>query len=160
MTPGWGIFVGAFAGFVRVLAGRFAVETFAPPNFGHEGRGYLYGAVSWLNFLMRCAADLKGKALDVRSPSPLPHPDDIVLDYDKGVQFKGPIHEKEQARLEEAIKMRDVLIMQNALDQRDAGELAGSRHTSAQRIYVSAAESWHQGHGLLVHGIRKGPGRR
>jgi hypothetical protein len=32
-------------------------------------------------------------------PSLLPHPDDIVLDYDKGVRIRGPIDEEELVRL-------------------------------------------------------------
>lgn len=53
-------------------------------------------------------------------PTPLPHPDDIVIDYEKGVQFKGPFNEDELARLESSIKIRDILIMQDALDRREA----------------------------------------
>jgi hypothetical protein len=48
-----------------VLARRFAVENVYVENFGLERREYLYGALSWLTFLMRCAADVKGKTSDL-----------------------------------------------------------------------------------------------
>lgn len=54
-----------------------------------------------------------------RPPSiPFPHPDDIVIDPDTGVRFVGPIDEKEQAKLEIAIRMRDLLLVQDHFDLR------------------------------------------
>ena len=50
------------------------------------------------------------------SPAPLPHPDDVVIDKEKGVHFIGPVDESWAAKLEETIKVRDILIMQDALD--------------------------------------------
>ena len=49
-------------------------------------------------------------------PAPLPHPDDIIIDEEKGVRFIGPIDEAQAASLEETLKLRDLLIIQNALD--------------------------------------------
>lgn len=43
---------------------------------------------------------------------PRPHPDDVVIDYERGVRFIGPVDEEQAARLEETCKMRDVLILQ------------------------------------------------
>lgn len=51
-------------------------------------------------------------------PASLPHPDDVVIDYEKGVKFIGPFDEAGVARLNETLRMRDVLLMQDALDRR------------------------------------------
>jgi hypothetical protein len=48
----------------------------------------------------------------------LPHPDDVVIDYEKGVRFIGPVNEEGVAHLNETLRVRDVLLMQDALDQR------------------------------------------
>jgi hypothetical protein len=55
-------------------------------------------------------------------PDPLPHPDDIVLDPDRGVRFVGPITEDGRALIEENVRVRDVLFMQNVLDRRMADQ--------------------------------------
>jgi hypothetical protein len=51
-------------------------------------------------------------------PKALPHPDDIVIDFEKGVRFIGPVSEYDAGLLEENLKVRDVLLMQDGLDQR------------------------------------------
>jgi hypothetical protein len=51
-------------------------------------------------------------------PVSLPHPDDVVIDYEKGVKFIGPFDEAGVARLNETLRLRDVLLMQDALDRR------------------------------------------
>jgi hypothetical protein len=53
-------------------------------------------------------------------PAFLPHPDDVVIDYDKGVRLIGPIDEEEAAKLEQTLELRDLLVMQDALEQRMA----------------------------------------
>jgi len=60
-------------------------------------------------------------------PIVLPHPDDVVIDYEKGVRFIGPFDEATLASLNESLKIRDTLIMQDALDQRasDANTVGG-----------------------------------
>lgn len=63
------------------------------------------------------------------APSILPHPDDIVIDYTKGPQFLGPMDEKEQAAVNQALRYRDVLMMQDALDHRSEVRLNGERLT-------------------------------
>jgi hypothetical protein len=64
-------------------------------------------------------AQAKGQPL----PDPLPHPDDVVIDYEKGVQFIGPFTEEGRAWVEENARVRDALIMQDALDWRMAGKV-------------------------------------
>jgi len=63
---------------------------------------------------------LIAEALARGEPEPvvLPHPDDIVIDYEKGARFIGPVDEASLASLNESLKIRDMLIMQDALDQR------------------------------------------
>ena len=50
-------------------------------------------------------------------PALLPHPDDVVIDDETGVRFIGPVDEAQAAKLDETIKVRDILIMQDALDR-------------------------------------------
>jgi hypothetical protein len=40
-------------------------------------------------------------------PTPLPHPDDVVIDYEKGVSFIGPIDEEQAHHLQEYFKQRE-----------------------------------------------------
>jgi hypothetical protein len=42
----------------------------------------------------------------------------VVIDHEKGVRFIGPVNEEGVARLNETLRIRDVLLMQDALDQR------------------------------------------
>lgn len=58
-------------------------------------------------------------------PLILPHPDDVIIDYQSGPRFVGPIDESEQRKLEETLRYRDVLIMQDALDERSTFRLNG-----------------------------------
>ncbi|MBS9476875.1 DUF5681 domain-containing protein [Ancylobacter radicis] len=48
----------------------------------------------------------------------LPHPDDVVIDERVGFRVVGPVDENEQKKLEEHLRFRDVLIMQDELDRR------------------------------------------
>jgi hypothetical protein len=54
-------------------------------------------------------------------PNPLPHPDDVIIDHERGVRFVGPIDEEGATRFEETCRLRDILLMQQALDEREAG---------------------------------------
>ncbi len=58
------------------------------------------------------------------SPTTLPHPDDVVIDGERGVRFIGPYDDASEERLHTTLAMRDVLIMQDALQQREV-EQAG-----------------------------------
>jgi hypothetical protein len=59
------------------------------------------------------------------TPSVLPHPDDIIIDHAKGPRFVGPFDEEEEARLNETIRLRDTLIMQDEWDHRSTVRLSG-----------------------------------
>ena len=41
------------------------------PVFGDDSRKYLYGAISWLTFLMRCAAHIEREPTMIARSSPL-----------------------------------------------------------------------------------------
>lgn len=58
-------------------------------------------------------------------PTPLPHPDDIIIDYDKGPRFLGPCVKEEQAMIDHTLRMRDLLILQSELDHRSTTRLDG-----------------------------------
>jgi len=49
---------------------------------------------------------------------PYPHPDDIVIDSERGVRIVGPMDAEENAKLQWALKARDVLFAQDAFDHR------------------------------------------
>lgn len=70
-----------------------------------------------------------------------PHPDDIVIDPERGVRFIGPLDQAEQDRLEETLRMRDLLILQYALDRRlcdwDEGADPLDKPTSALAIALN-----------------------
>ncbi|PLX33639.1 MAG: hypothetical protein C0605_16000 [Hyphomicrobiales bacterium] len=51
-------------------------------------------------------------------PNPIPHPDDIIIREGKRVRIDGPVSEFEADMIEENCRMRDVLLMQDALDKR------------------------------------------
>jgi len=59
-------------------------------------------------------------AISAGKPPPefLPHPDDIILDDKHGYRIVGPIDENEQKKLQQTLKLRDVLLLQDVLDQR------------------------------------------
>ena len=64
---------------------------------------------------MRLAAEHTGQPTAV----PFPHPDDIIIDPAVGVRFVGPMNEEEQAKLEDTIHLRDLLLVQDHHDQRE-----------------------------------------
>lgn len=56
------------------------------------------------------------------APTYLPHPDDVVIDYENGVRFLGPFDQEGVAHIENACALRDMLIVQAESDQRIAGK--------------------------------------
>lgn len=53
-----------------------------------------------------------------------PHPDDIVIDDDYGCHFAGSVDEGELRKVEQTVRYRDALIMQDVLDERQAARQA------------------------------------
>lgn len=70
------------------------------------------------------------------SPASLPHPDDVVIDNETGVRFIGPVDEIWAAKLEETIKVRDILIMQDALDHRLVEDPEGHDRPSTALLFA------------------------
>jgi hypothetical protein len=60
----------------------------------------------------------QAKAKGEPVPELLPHPDDIVIDYEEGVTCNGPMNEKQLAEVKEIMRLRDMMIMQHALDEK------------------------------------------
>lgn len=71
------------------------------------------------------AGNLRSRAQRRATPKPHSHPDNVVIDPERGVRFVGPTDERQAVQLEEALKVRDILLMQDALDQRLSGDLDG-----------------------------------
>lgn len=54
-----------------------------------------------------------------KPPPPIyPHPDDVVLDDDTGFHVIGPADADEQRKLQQTLHIRDILLLQDELDQR------------------------------------------
>lgn len=66
----------------------------------------------------------KAKKRGEAPPDPLPHPDDIVIEPGERVRFRGPVTEEEAEKFEEIGRLRDVLLMQHALDERSYDDVA------------------------------------
>jgi hypothetical protein len=73
----------------------------------------------WRDYKNRVSAEIQdAKRKGTSVPTPLPYPDDIVIDHENGPRFLGPIDEAEQKMVQDTLRCRDVLIMQDALDRR------------------------------------------
>ncbi|MDO6965230.1 DUF5681 domain-containing protein [Rhizobium alvei] len=68
----------------------------------------------------------------------LPHPDDIEILHGQEPRFHGPMYEGQQKQLEDTIAYRDVLILQDALDQRSSHRLDGTPLTEPGSALVLA----------------------
>lgn len=67
----------------------------------------------------------------------LPHPDDIVIDPEKGPRFLGPVERAEEERMSETIRYCEALIMQDVHDhrsQKHAGDEAVTEPGSAMLL--------------------------
>lgn len=69
----------------------------------------------------------------------LPHPDDIIIDDDYGYHIAGPCDESELRKLEETIRYRDALIMQDVLDNRLADRLLNAAPAASSEAQQSGA---------------------
>jgi len=68
--------------------------------------------------LCRAATDA-AKSAGEPLPDHLPHPDDIVIGTSGPVHFIGPVDEDSAKRIQQTIAMRDLLILQAELDERE-----------------------------------------
>ncbi len=85
-----------------------------------ERRAELDAEIEWgedfvagLRWLREMAA-AQGKETSM----PYPHPDDVIIDPERGIRFVGPIDAEGNARLQWALRARDVLFAQDAFDRR------------------------------------------
>jgi hypothetical protein len=86
----------------------------------------------WENYKQVALAEIaEAKKRGEPEPKLLPHPDDIEFDTETGPRFLGPMDEDDQRKLEETIYLREVLIMQEALDQRMTVRPNGEPQTEA-----------------------------
>lgn len=83
--------------------------------------------------------DIRNRLIELRAESerlgrppamPFPHPDDIVIDPERGVRFVGPTDEAEQAMVEDTIRTRNLLLVQDHYDHREC-ELINDRDPSS-----------------------------
>ena len=74
-------------------------------------------------------------------PAPLPHPDDVIIDDETGVRFIGPVDEAGVARLQETIKVRDILIMQDALDRCRTEDAEGEGRPGTALLFATLLDN-------------------
>ena len=74
-------------------------------------------------------------------PALLPHPDDVIIDDETGVRFIGPVDEVGVARLAETIKVRDILIMQDALDRCLTEDLEGDDQPGTALLFATLLDN-------------------
>lgn len=67
----------------------------------------------------------------------LPHPDDVVINERFGFKIVGPINEEEQEELEGRLRLLDVLLMQDVLDERLGPPQGASPHWSSGALLVA-----------------------
>ena len=74
---------------------------------------------AWENYIAKARKEIAAaERLGEQPPLLFPHPDDIYIDRETGVRFVGPFDEESLAQVEETCRIRDTLLMQDALDQR------------------------------------------
>jgi hypothetical protein len=128
---------------VSALKGnRFAQKTLAEMMRNVEEADYkskLENFGTWFTYKDKWSDEIERcTRLDLPVPEPLPHPDDVRLDFDNGnVQFLGPITPEAKARHDEALARR-------AEAQREVNEFAAryrAAHTDEEkRMWL---DEWH-----------------
>ena len=83
----------------------------------------------------RCMAELRA-ARQRGEPEPLilPHPDDIELDRERGIRVMGPATPEHYRACQQTVRLRDALILQQALDWRLSGRDGGRGPGSAMLL--------------------------
>lgn len=73
----------------------------------------------WDDYVKRTKIAIeRAKADEAPEPKFLPHPDDIEIDTRDGVRFTGPVNDAAERQVLEWCRIRDQLLLQEALDQR------------------------------------------
>lgn len=98
--------------------------------------------------------EIRNKLIELRAEAeragrppamPFPHPDDIVIDPERGVRFIGPIDAAEQAMVEDTIQMRDLLLAQDHYDHRECGPINDSDPSTgagASLLFAQVLNNW------------------
>lgn len=101
--------------------------------------------VEWARAYKAKVAEAIEAAHAAGKPRPIffPHPEDIVIDESLGFRIIGPIDKGEQAKLEETLRLRDVLLMQSVLDERleELAEAAADRPTGSLLLAMALNEA-------------------
>jgi len=93
----------------------------------------------WSDYKRDAYAQIAAASAEGLPQQPLiPHPDDIIIDTRSGVRFIGPMDAAEQAKVDETVKLREVLIMQAALDERSTHRLDGEPLAAPSGAHVMA----------------------
>jgi hypothetical protein len=73
----------------------------------------------WQRYRDEKLAEIERARRDGRTiPTPLPHPDDIIIEPGEDVRIEGPIDEADMALCRQTCRYRDTLLLQDALDER------------------------------------------
>lgn len=106
--------------------------------------------IAWWTEYVRDQRDAHAHAIrnGLPAPSDLPHPDDVVIDSERGVSFIGPFDEVSADRLLTTLAMRDVLITQDALQQREGETRTGHEGATALVCAMRLDQSVPQRHRL------------
>jgi hypothetical protein len=85
-----------------------------------ERRAQIDGEIEWGEELIAGLRGLRemAAAQGKDTSMPYPHPDDVIIDPERGIRFVGPTNAEEDTRLKWALRVRDVLFAQDAFDQR------------------------------------------
>ena len=112
-------------------AQRHVIQTFAWAE--RERRAKIAEDVRfWSDYVEKYRAVIASAEKEgLEPPATLPHPEDVVINDEAGVRFIGPTNEAGLARVRENCALRDVLIMQDALDRRLAGVTDDEMHGTA-----------------------------
>lgn len=73
----------------------------------------------WGTYQDRCRSEIEAaRQSGAPTPVPLPHPDEIVIEPGERVRFIGPMNEEQAAKFEECCRLRDALLLQDALEEK------------------------------------------
>lgn len=108
----------------------------------------------WEDYRVTCWAEIAhAKRTGKPEPNCLPHPDDIVIELGKKVRFTGPVDEADIDKLHQSCRLRDALMMQDALDQRLAattGKTPGGALLIAQVLNLQLPQRMQLSDGAMV----------
>lgn len=121
-----------------------------------EAREIAASNALWEEYCAVCRAEImQAKRRAEPEPNPLPHPDDIIIEPGKRVRFTGPVDEADAAKFEQSCRLRDTLMMQDALDQKLAattGKTPGGSFVLADALNRQLPQRMQFGDGAIIFG--------